>query len=331
MKKLGSKADRFAQPTKATANIAAMVEGHTAPKDAGTFIEIPIAQIIPDPKNHRDIKLDWDNPEQIAEDDPYSGKKYAELELLREMAKSIANPQVGLINAITVLRRGDSYQLISGHRRTLAHKLAGRTIIRANVRSRILTRLAQHVENAQRRDIDLAELITSLRAVMDEVGIPVASGIDHSRVQEALQEEVGYARIQGYRLAVILVASDSLHEAINSGLVTSMMDAFDLAKLSVDELALELASRVADHQSSSASSGVDADQPKDSRDERTGKAQRRSKDFVTLGKVRNTNVIKLVMTKVLGDDVPPDINWNDLKAVEKAFKKMINKLAETTQ
>ncbi|KLB23212.1 hypothetical protein SM77512_22105 [Xanthomonas hortorum pv. gardneri] len=138
-------------------------------------------------------------------------------------------------------------------------------------------------------------------------------------MQEALQEEVGYARIQGYRLAVILVASESLHEAINSGLVTSMMDAFDLAKLSVDELALELASRVSEHQSSSASSGVDADQPKDSRDERKGKTQRRSKDFVTLGKVRNTN------------DVPPDINWNDLKAVEKAFKKMINKLAETTQ
>jgi hypothetical protein len=331
MKKLGSKADRFAQPTKATTNIAAMVEGHTAPKDAGTFIEIPIAQIIPDPKNHRDIKLDWDNPEYIAEDDPHADKKRAELELLREMAKSIANPQVGLINAITVLRRGDSYQLISGHRRTLAHKLLGMTIIRANVRTRILTRLAQHVENAQRRDIELSELITSLRAVMGEVGIPVASGIDHGRVQEALQEEVGYGRIQGYRLAVILVASESLHEAINAGLVTSMMDAFELAKLSVDELALELASRVAERQSSSAPSSDSAKQPNDSRDSGKGKQQRRSKDFVTLGKVRNTNVIKFVMTKVLGDDVPSDINWNDLKSVEKAFKKMLTKLAETTE
>ena len=192
MKKLSSKADRFSQPTKATANIAAMVEGHShASKDAGTFIEIPIAQIIPDPKNHRDIKLDWDNPEDIAEDDPHAEKKRAELELLREMAKTIANPQVGLINAITVLRRGDSYQLISGHRRTLAHKLLGLTIIRANVRTRIATRLAQHVENAQRRDIELSELITSLMAVMGEVGVPVAPGLDHAKVQEALQAEVG--------------------------------------------------------------------------------------------------------------------------------------------
>ena len=110
-----------------------------------------------------------------------------------------------------------------------------------------------------------------------------------------------------------------------------MMDAVDLAKLSVDELALELAARSEGQLRANATDNAGSNSTNEGQPATNGKSQRRSKDFVTLGKVRNTNVIKFVMTKVLGDDVPKDINWNDLKSVEKAFKKMLNKLAETTE
>ena len=52
---------------------------------------------------------------------------------------------------------------------------------------------------------------------------------------------------------------------------------------------------------------------------------------MSLGKVRDPNVVKIVMERVLGDQVPSDINWNDMKSVSKAFKKMLDQLIESAK
>lgn len=324
-----SKRQRFSAATTATNNVSAMVENKA--NDTGTFLSIPVSSVIPDPNNHRLVKLDWDNPEFIAEDDPQAEAKQAELEDLRQMAKSIGKDGVGLINPILVMRRGDSYQLIAGYRRTLASKLAGAPTVKANIRTKVLTRLAQHVENAQRRDISFPELLISLRGVLQEIGIAVVAGIKHTQVQQALENEVGYGRIQAYRLAVILVGSGALHDAIESGRVTSIIDAAELAKLSEDDLATELLAREA---------GPSLLPAQDDRNEggtgqvaatRSSAPSRRTKDYVSLGKVRDMGVVKILMEKVLGDRVPTDINWNDTKSVTKAFKKMLEQLTESAK
>ena len=329
MSQPGGKMARFSAATKATENVSAMVDGKS--NDSGTVIDIPVANVLPDPKNHRRVKLDWDNPEEISDTDPQAEAKRAELESLREMAGTIGTSGLGLINAITVVRRGDKYQLIAGHRRTLAHKLLGLSVIKANVRSKILTRLAQHVENAQRLNQDLPELLISLRGVLEEIGVPVVEGIDHKSIQQALENDVHYGRSQAYRLAVILVAPEALSTAIELGHVTSIKEAAELARLPEDELALELqgrADREAYFAPQTTGQSDDAGGNGTKAPHRSGPTQRRAKDYVTLGKVRNPSVIKIVMEKVLGNDVPSDINWSDLKSVERAFKKMLENLAE---
>ena len=324
-----SKRHRFSAATSATDNVAAMVENKSI--DSGTYLGIPVSSVIPDPLNHRLVKLNWESPEIIADDDPQAEEKQKELEDLRQMAQSIGKDGVGLLNPILVVRRGENYQLISGHRRTLASKLAGATTIKAIIRSKVLTKLAQHVENAQRRDISFPELLISLRGVLQEIGIPVVAGIKHTQVQLALEKEVGYGRTQAYRLAVILVASETLHEAILSGRVTSIIDAAELTKLTAEELDSELLARDAGASQVPDQSNTDAGGVGQGGASRTSAPVRRTKDFVSLGKVRDPNVVKIVMERVLGDQMPSDINWNDMKSVSKAFKKMLDQLIESAK
>src|SRR2546428_3639308 len=68
---------------------------------------------------------------------------------LSELAASIR--QHGVLQPIVVSREGDAYELVAGHRRVLAARLAGRTTIPAVVRDDVEDRLEPApVENPQR-------------------------------------------------------------------------------------------------------------------------------------------------------------------------------------
>jgi len=77
---------------------------------------------------------------------------------LDELAASIAAQ--GLIQPITVVRRGERFMIVAGERRWRAHKRLGLTEITANVRDDMSERdvmLQAIIENALRRDVNIME------------------------------------------------------------------------------------------------------------------------------------------------------------------------------
>ncbi len=84
-------------------------------------------------------------------------RKRFEQEALAELSESIA--QYGVLNPLTVRRRGTSYELVAGERRLRAATLAGLRevpciVVDANMEDASLIAL---VENLQRRDLDFVE------------------------------------------------------------------------------------------------------------------------------------------------------------------------------
>ena len=326
---MNSKVSRFKVPTPATQNISAIARSATTDEDV--VMDIAVASIIPDPTNSRRVTLDWDDPTSIPDDDLLVEQKRAELEEIRELAASIGHPKVGLISPISVIRRGDQYHLTSGHRRVLAHKLLGKTTIKAVVKRNVLRKLAQYVENAQRKDNDLSERLVALRAVLEEIGVAVTRQTRPVTIQERLTEDAQMGRANAFRWAAILTAPAALAQAIEDELVTSMRHAEQLAKLSEDELNDELAILQAGGAlSDQGEAGEGADSQEASAKQRApaGGGVRRNRDFISLGKVRNPKVVKHLVESVLGDDAPKDIDWNNLKQVKKAWEAMVVRVNE---
>jgi len=325
---MSGKAARFASATVATNNIGNIIN-NTKNVDSHTVTEIPISRVLPDPKNNRKNTLNWDNPSEIDPDAPNARQLQAELDSLLEMADSINMQGVGLIQPIVVTRRGDSYNMVSGHRRLLACKLAGRTTVPAIVRVDLLVRLTQFIENVQRKNIEMSEGLIGVQGILEEIGIVAAPRMPPSNIANALIGDCKMSKSTAYRWANLLTSPEPLVEAVKDGLVTTWTQIEEFSKLPEEELfdQIALLSIYAGSgtQDEEGNAGDSAPPPAGPLKKTT--TERRPRDFVALGKVRNTEVIKEVIVRVLGS-APEGVNWSDLKQVEKAFKKMIDEIAE---
>lgn len=89
---------------------------------------------------------------------------------LEELSKSMARR--GLINAITVRRKGSSFEVVAGNRRYLAAKALGWAKIRSKVKEATDedARLERIHENLHREDMSPIEEGKAIRAVLDEGG-----------------------------------------------------------------------------------------------------------------------------------------------------------------
>jgi len=99
--------------------------------------------------------------EQIIQDEEQPRKEFNK-ESLDELAESIR--EYGVLQPITVIKKGEKYQIVSGERRWRASKIAGKETIPAIVRT--LTgqqKLEQAlIENLQREDLKPMEISTAL-------------------------------------------------------------------------------------------------------------------------------------------------------------------------
>src|SRR5436305_15087753 len=83
---------------------------------------------------------------------------------LSELAASISRH--GVLQPIVVSQDGAGYELVAGHRRVLAAKLAGRTTIPAVIRDEIGDRLELAlIENLQRSDLNAIEAAPAYKLV----------------------------------------------------------------------------------------------------------------------------------------------------------------------
>lgn len=128
---------------------------------------------------------------------------------LEQLAASIKRH--GLLQPIVVSRNGDGFELVAGHRRVLASRLAGRTSIPAVIRDDVTDRLELAlVENLQRADLNGLEQGRAYRMLMETYGL----------TQQQLGERVGKAQPTVANTLRLLEAPHLLQDALVDGKIT---------------------------------------------------------------------------------------------------------------
>jgi ParB family chromosome partitioning protein len=125
---------------------------------------------------------------------------------LSELAASISRH--GVLQPIVVSADGDGYELIAGHRRVLAARLAGKTTIPAVVREEVGDRLELAlIENLQRSDLNAIETARAYKLLMET----------YELTQEQLSERLGKSRSSVANMLRALTAPQVLQDAVIEG------------------------------------------------------------------------------------------------------------------
>lgn len=155
---------------------------------AAGALEIPLEKIQPNrqqPRQHFD-------PDSIA-----------------ELAASITAH--GVLQPIVVSRTPDGFELIAGHRRVLASRVAGKTSIPAVVREDVRDRLELAlVENLQRTDLNAIETARAYKLLMETYDL----------TQEQLAERLGKSRSAVANTLRALQAPQVLQDAVQDGKIS---------------------------------------------------------------------------------------------------------------
>jgi ParB family chromosome partitioning protein len=125
---------------------------------------------------------------------------------LSELAASISRH--GVLQPIVVSADGDGYELVAGHRRVLAARLAGRTTIPAVIRDEVGDRLELAlIENLQRSDLNAIETARAYKLLMETYDL----------TQEQLAERLGKSRSSVANMLRTLTAPQALQDAVIEG------------------------------------------------------------------------------------------------------------------
>ncbi len=142
---------------------------------------------------------------------PFQPREEFEEEALNELAESIKVH--GIIQPITVRKLGyDSYQIISGERRTRASRIAGLTSIPAFIRladDQGMLEMAL-IENIQREELNAMEIAFSYKRLVDECSLN----------QEQLGERVGKNRSTVNNYMRLLKLPDNIQAAIRDSQIS---------------------------------------------------------------------------------------------------------------
>jgi ParB family chromosome partitioning protein len=125
---------------------------------------------------------------------------------LSELAASIARH--GVLQPIVVSAEGEGYELVAGHRRVLAARLAGRSTIPAVIRDQVGDRLELAlIENLQRADLNAIETARAYKLLMETYDL----------TQEQLAERMGKSRSSVANMLRTLSAPQALQDAVVEG------------------------------------------------------------------------------------------------------------------
>ncbi len=128
---------------------------------------------------------------------------------LEQLAASIRRH--GVLQPIVVSRADDGYELVAGHRRVLAARLAGRTSIPAVIRGEVADRLELALtENLQRSDLSALDVARAYRLLMETYGL----------TQQQLGERVGKSQPAVANTLRVLEAPQILQDALAEGRIT---------------------------------------------------------------------------------------------------------------
>src|SRR5438094_2953305 len=147
-----------------------------------------------------------DTPLERISPNPQQPRSNFDADGIAELAASITRH--GVLQPIVVSREGDAYELVAGHRRVLAARVAGRTTIPAVVRDDVADRLELAlVENLQRTDLNAIEAARAYKLLMETYDL----------TQEQLAERLGKSRSAVANTLRTLSAPQPLQDAVLEG------------------------------------------------------------------------------------------------------------------
>jgi ParB family chromosome partitioning protein len=136
-------------------------------------------------------------------------RQHFDQDSIAELAASISAH--GVLQPIVVSRTPDGFELIAGHRRVLASRVAGKSSIPAVVREDVRDRLELAlVENLQRTDLNAIETARAYRLLMETYDL----------TQEQLAERLGKSRSAVANTLRALQAPQILQDAVQDGKIS---------------------------------------------------------------------------------------------------------------
>ena len=149
-------------------------------------------------------------PVDLMEPNPFQPRMSFDAEALQELAESIRT--FGLIQPVTVRKRGSKYQIISGERRYRACIIAGMDMIPAYIRDANDQGMLEMaiVENIQRENLDPIEVAMSYRRLMEECRL----------TQEQMADRVGKKRASVANQLRLLKLPAKVQHDLKVGLVS---------------------------------------------------------------------------------------------------------------
>lgn len=220
---MSGKFQRFSTPT-ATQRAVSKPLVHGIVEEGTTIRELPVDTLMPDPKNPRDLGLDWADIHAISDDDPRAERKRSAVEEIERLAVTIRHE--GVLQPILAYRYGEGYRITMGEQRWAAARLAGLTTVPVILSDRPKTlRRQQLTENFARTHRDLWTALNTIRLAIEEhterTGEQISTG-------EALSEFTPFKPRQARNYLALLNAPEPLYEAIQAGIVTKLRVAFAL-------------------------------------------------------------------------------------------------------
>jgi len=167
----------------------AVVSAEEKPQDTSDVLRIPI---------------------DLIEPNPYQPRMSFDTEALQELSQSIRT--FGLIQPITVRKKEDKYQIISGERRYRASLMAGMDMIPAYIRDASEQGMLEMaiVENIQRENLDPIEVAMSYQRLMEECRL----------TQEQMADRVGKKRASVANQLRLLKLPAKVQHDLKVGLVS---------------------------------------------------------------------------------------------------------------
>jgi ParB family transcriptional regulator, chromosome partitioning protein len=136
-------------------------------------------------------------------------RQHFDQDSIAELAASISAH--GVLQPIVVSRIADGFELIAGHRRVLASRVAGKSSIPAVVREDVRDRLELAlVENLQRADLNAIETARAYKLLMETYDL----------TQEELAERLGKSRSAVANTLRALQAPQILQDAVQDGKIS---------------------------------------------------------------------------------------------------------------
>ncbi len=263
------------------------------------------------------IRFDDNNPRDLSSEN----KKNLSLDTL---AKSIE--QHGLLNPILVYKNQDYYQLIAGHRRTLAAILAEKIDIPAKILETKPNELKlsqlQWMENIEREDLSLWERLNNINKIVS------AFKKLHNRdaiTATELSELLGCSLQQAVNYNNILNSSKQLKKLIETNKIKSIDKAATIAKSEPDQQPLLIDACLKGASLKKLKQLVNTPL----------KSLESKKTLINLGQTANLELAKYILNLIINnlefEDLNkefPAIDWSDINSINLSFKHLMRILEE---